>query len=72
MIRCLAETSRPEFCAALARDCGVPGLGDMGEGGLDAALHTWVARQAMRTSSMAGNLVELTGAELKAVLEAAS
>ena len=44
----------------------------MGEGGLDKALHTWVARQAKHTSSMAGNVVELSDVELKAVLEAAS
>ena len=59
----------PETLAAWARDAGLPTLGALG---LPSDLHEQVAREAMSSSSMKGNPVDLSVAELMQALDAAS
>lgn len=59
----------PETLADWARAAGLPSLGDLG---LPSGLHDQVARDAMSSSSMKGNPVELSTADLMSALDAAS
>ncbi|QYK42135.1 MAG: iron-containing alcohol dehydrogenase [Paracoccaceae bacterium] len=59
----------PETLAAWVREAGLPGLGALG---LPAALHARTAADAMGSSSMKGNPVALSEADLREALDAAA
>lgn len=64
-----AADQAPETLATWARTAGLPGLTAQG---LPAALHAETAKAALTSSSMKGNPVPLTTAELEQALQAAS